>query len=241
MNTLKYFSGQLLKNSGVAQFLPLPLLRRAFAESVDISVTHKYKLACQAIPKNASTTLLNWQLMLDGVLKPGETRGHSKIPGDAYIQSRLLNNSDWRDYRHFAFVRNPFARLVSNYYFRRKANGLLHPHKDASGVRVLKSDLFEEYVRFVCDAPNHMRGSHVRAQHTFLLLPMLDFIGRIENFNDDMRKLIDRYQLPPESYNFIPHLKKGDYGDYREYYNEATRGLVEKHYRKDLDTFGYSF
>ena len=235
---LQYFAQQSLRNSGVAQ-LYRPLLRWSFAKSVNISVTRKYKLAYQAIPKNASTTLLNWQLMLDGILKPGETKGHSKIPGDTYIQSRLLNNSDWRNYRHFTFVRNPFARMVSDYSYRRAA-GVLYPRYDASGAR-LKDYSFEYHVRAVCNTPNHMRDIHLRTQQSLLHFPMLDFIGRIENFSDDMRKIIDRYQLPPESYDLLPHLKKGGYGDYREYYNEVTRKLVEKHYRKDLDTFGYSF
>ena len=220
---------QSLKNSGIAQ-LYSPLLRWSFAKSIEISVIRKYKLAHQEIPKNASTTLYNWQLMLDGILKPGETKGHSGLPKEIYRQSRLLNNSDWRDYKHFTFVRNPFAKLVSHYSYNRDTR-----------PRMFANYSFEEFVRAVCNVPNYMRERHVRTQHSLLHFPMLDFIGRLENFSDDMRKIIDRYQLPPESYDLLPHLKKSDYGDYREHYNEATRKLVEKHYRKDLDTFGYSF
>ena len=182
------------------------------------------------ITKNASTTLYNWLLMLDGILKPGETKGYSGLKKVSRSRFISFNTSDLLNYRHFTFVRNPFARLVSYYSYV----GDTRP-------RMLDNYSFEEYIRTICNIPNHMRDYHVRTQHSLLHFPMLDFIGRIENFSDDIRKIIDRYQLPPESYNFIPHLKRGDYEDYREHYNEATRKLVEKHYRKDLDTFGYSF
>ena len=222
--SLIYFARWSLRNSRIAQ-ISTPLLRWSFTKSINVFASHKYKLVYQGIPKNASSTLYNWQLMLDGVLKPGEYKGHAEISREFIHELNFFNSSDWRDYRHFAFVRNPFARLVSRY-------------SHWNGHEIME---FEEYVRAVCKVPNHMRDRHIRTQLSLLHFPMLDFIGRIENFSDDMRKIIDRYQLPPESYDFLPHLKKGNYGDYRKYYSTATRQLVEKHYRKDLDTFGYSF
>ena len=230
-HSLIYATRWLFRNSSVP--LPPSVLRWSFVGSVNVSFVHKYKLIRQGIPKNASTTLYNWQLMLDGILKPGETKGYTKLSKEGKSQLRFFNTSDLLNYRHFTFVRNPFARLVSSFFSMRDIS--------CTSPEMLHKDHFEEYIRRICNIPNHMQDFHQRTQHSLLYFPTLDFIGQVENFSDDIRKMIDRYQLPPESYDFIPHLKKGKYGDYRKYYSVATRTLVEKHYRKDLDTFGYSF
>ena len=230
--SLIYATRWLFRNSRVP--LPPSVLRWSFVGSVDVSFVHKYKLIRQGIRKNATTTLYNWELMLDGLLKPGETKGHTKLSEKRKAQFKLFNTIDLLDYRHFTFVRNPFARLVSSFFSHWGTSLCTSPE-------TLYKDHFEEYIRTICNIPNHMQNLHQRTQHSLLYFPTLDFIGRIENFSDDMRKMIDRYQLPPESYDLIPHLKKGKYGDYRKYYSTATRTLVEKYYRKDLDTFGYSF
>lgn len=71
------------------------------------------------------------------------------------------------------------------------------------------------------------------------------FIGRFENLAEDLRCLMDILGAPQKSIpkkNFsAERLAKGARKHYSDYYDQATRRLVEDLYTEDLDVLGYEF
>lgn len=68
----------------------------------------------------------------------------------------------------------------------------------------------------------------------------LDFVGRFEQLEDDMRYVIGELRLPLDISNF-PHAKHGNSTDYRSYYGPEERNLVKDISRWEIETFEYRF
>lgn len=135
----------------------------------------------------------------------------------------------------FAFVRNPWDRLVSRHaYLLRKSE-----HPRSREVNALGS--FEAYLRWEL-ARNGQRGG-MRHQVDYVLGPsgdlIVDFIGYFERLEEDFAEICRRIglpaALPPPKRTSTPRK------DYRSFYTEETREMVAKTYSRDIKLFGYTF
>ncbi len=66
-----------------------------------------------------------------------------------------------------------------------------------------------------------------------------DFIGRFENLEEDWKKICKKIGIDyvPLSKNNISKKRK----NYRDYYSEKTKKIVEEMYKEDIKQFGYRF
>ncbi|MBK7362940.1 MAG: sulfotransferase family 2 domain-containing protein [Micavibrio sp.] len=170
--------------------------------------------------------------------------GHS-IPRDI---KQIMYDSEKKDiydnYFKFAFIRNPFDWIVSTYYyikiFENHGN-----HNDVSKLNL--NEFISYYVNYMM--PN--QGFNLKLGVNKCVTPMeyitdnggnliVDFVGRFENLNEDYKEICDKigieYKEPP-IYNVNMSKEK----DYRKYYDNNSRKLVEKLFAKDLEYFKYSF
>ncbi len=141
----------------------------------------------------------------------------------------------WDKYFTFCFVRNPWDRAVSDYkWCTRKARR--------------KHIEFAEFIERVHD-PTLPDPEKVVPQpydnwplYTIEDEIAVDFIGRFENLAQDMRHVCERIGLPFDA-DMFPHAKqmRKPEENYRSWYNDHTRALVAETYRKEIETFGYSF
>jgi hypothetical protein len=151
-------------------------------------------------------------------------------------------------YWSFAFVRNPWARMVSWWSMIHDWN---HSHGPASGkpqenaTRMRGNDMwraassysgFEEFV---------LRGTDElprvgRPQVDYLRAPgrEVDFVGRTESFAEDLQEVERRLGGTP---THVPHRNKSPHGSYRDYFSSAARDKVAQVYAADLEAFGYTF
>ncbi len=144
----------------------------------------------------------------------------------------------------FAFVRNPFDRLVSTYenqvrnpsnfskqFFRK---GM---HKSFWKFGLRPEMTFKEFVQRIHKIPDKNCNWHFKSQYTFIP-ENIDFLGYFENlekdFNEVCRILGEKKELPHKNKS----LKRKNY---RDYYDEETKKLVEERYKTDLKRFGYKF
>ena len=148
------------------------------------------------------------------------------------------------DYYTFAFVRNPFAVLVSG--FRRKRM------PDFGGGEMYKN--FETFVEKALDKETNYIFSRW-TQYEYLSNNgkedgkiLLNHVGKFETFEEDFDIIASDLGIP-ERYATLPRknasTKEKDATNsrayYEEYYTDKARKIVEERYKKDLEYWGYEF
>lgn len=152
----------------------------------------------------------------------------------------------------FAFVRNPWGRLVSCYRdkIRNEVDGYTH-FTIRPGVAncLARFDVFvanmpfDDFVAAVASIPDSKADEHFRSQHTFLTNRRgeltADFVGRYERLADDFDIVRQRTGLPDIE---LPRLQAArTAARYAAYYTPKTREIVADRFRKDIEMFGYEF
>jgi hypothetical protein len=142
-------------------------------------------------------------------------------------------------YFKFAFVRNPFDRIVSAYFYL-DSGGC---NEDDERFRAEHLAPYKgSFATFVEDLPRLLFAPHFRPQVAWLcddrrrLLP--DFVGRYESLERDVSVICNRLGLP---FNDVPILNASKHAFYRSYYDDATRTRVAQAYGEDLELFSYRF
>jgi hypothetical protein len=189
------------------------------------------------LPKTGGASL---ESVLDSI---PDSRGPQKRRHDTLAQI-LEREPEVSSYWIFGFVRNPWARMVSWWSMIDEAL------KSAEAGNTMNQRKFEEYpvwkkVRgydfetFVMRGPDEVL--RLRTPQIDVLTAgdrRADFIGRTENYAEDVNKVREHLGLPVEQ---VPHRHRGTHGHYREYFNPTTRDRVAQLFQKDLDEFGYEF
>jgi len=138
----------------------------------------------------------------------------------------------WDSYRTFAFVRNPWSRLVSLYHYI-----LSHPEV-AHHAEVVRLGSFARYVRWEAAL-----GRGRLHQHADLCdasgRVLVKFVGRFERLEADFEVITRQLGLPVS----LPHENRGLYTerDYRDYYDAELRDFVGRLCARDCELFGYHF
>jgi hypothetical protein len=152
------------------------------------------------------------------------------------------------DYWSFGFVRNPWARMVSWWtmlggVFERAEAG--HPPAIAKIERhpevwLVEGEYRHDFDRFVLEGTERL--PKVGRPQVATLTDRghrVDFVGRLETFDKDLRVVRNRLGLPAE--DPAPHVNRSKHGHYRDYYDKATRARVAKVFADDIEAFGYTF
>ncbi|HKV55770.1 MAG TPA: sulfotransferase family 2 domain-containing protein [Candidatus Binataceae bacterium] len=128
----------------------------------------------------------------------------------------------------FAFVRNPWDRLVSRYAFLLDNVG--HPeHRMVKRMR-----RFEDYVEWEIRQRRMFQCDYVTGPNNQLIV---DFIGYYERLHRDFEHVCACLGIEAE----LPHDNASNHTEYRNYYTPASRELVAEHFRHDIELFGYDF
>lgn len=157
--------------------------------------------------------------------------------------------TNYKNYFKFAFVRNPWSRLVSCYndkiayesghVYERYNNHFIDYLKT---MKVYSENMsFEKFVNVVCNIPDDYAQAHFRSQYSYLvdekgLIP-LEFIGRFEQLSSDFDHLSQKIGVRLE----LPHIRPGKNHNYRDYYTGNTQKMIAARYEKDIDIFKFTF
>jgi hypothetical protein len=155
----------------------------------------------------------------------------------------VFTRREFDEYFKFAFVRNPWDRLVSAYHYLRE--GGCH-EVDRRWAQANLSDYsdFDDFVRRWVNEKNVMRWIHFVPQSYFIhdpgsSQPRIDFIGHYENLQGDFSYITKRLGVVAELKDVNRTRKRRR--DYRDYYTEATRRIVADVYGADIECLGYEF
>lgn len=147
----------------------------------------------------------------------------------------------YRSYFKFAFVRNPYDRIVSIYRRRQDYfSWFTMSFRDFVLNRLPESR--RPLRRLLRSRPERVIEDQFDTQYEYVYDEngrcLVDFVGKYENLRSDFKKICDRAGLQAELpvLNNSLHRKSGTF---EEYYDEETRKMVGEMYAKDFDVFGY--
>jgi hypothetical protein len=186
--------------------------------------------------------------------------------------SYFMETNEYKNYFKFAFVRNPWTRVVAAFRELLRYSPFGTPEvawKAPFGLSYQKIyDCMEGYISFenfinfivnieygellkqvkTCksgytdlDIEKICPNFHWRQQVELLHIPTMeyDFIGKIENSNQDFNYVQERLGL--EKTDLYKDHVTSKY-DYRLYYqNSKTIDLVGEYYKRDIEQFGYTY
>ncbi|MFN0016984.1 MAG: sulfotransferase family protein [Pirellulaceae bacterium] len=262
-----------IRHFGVHHLRSLVTSRVSLPESSYLVDSRQRVIYCP-IMKVACSSLRRWFLRFQG-LSEQEIGDNMRQIAPQY---ELGNYGVWRAAQillnpnvfMFAFVRNPWARLVSAYLNRmltvseisKPILRTIQTCRGAAPEKPLEADAsFEEFVDALgCERPPNF-DAHWRPQHFFLRRNRFDFIGKIESLEEDFRKVQERlrtdlalprlnstpYESPQFNPGFVGRLPPDElrqlpaFPHYRHYYTPTTRDTVGRLYAEDIRMFGYKF
>lgn len=153
----------------------------------------------------------------------------------------------WDAAYRFAFVRNPWDRLVSWWSmietFRPQHEQGRRTNNFFSYV-FSNSRNFEEFIVNCTDDIEDDNGWKcvLRNQIDYMVdergAPMVDFVGRFENLDEDFNHVLANAGWEPRA---LRHHNKTAHRPYQDYYSPRTREIIEKAYATDIAAFGYRF
>ena len=193
------------------------------------------------VPKNAGTSITKALRQTGGYKSPPyESVDHDFemrwMDGESRRVMRAIGEDLWNECFTFAFVRNPWDRLVSGWQFTRQRGK--HEQSFAEFVKDLPSlDTSQE-----SDALERAISTHWHAmpQSDHLVVDgvvTVDFVGHVETLDEDWRAISARIG----SGGAIPRANTSDRGEYRSYFTDDLRAIVDERLHVDATTFGYTF
>ena len=205
-----------------------------FEYDINISLRHKYvyvetaKVGCSTIKDTLQRLELDYPEMLRDDFEDIHRRKYSPLisPSQTCGLDRLLQNPD---FFIFCFVRNPYTRLLS-VYLDKIVRGLPEKGEILIAMGLDPSHLsreisFQEFVDVVCEQSLSQMNPHWRVQYyqTFQDFISYDFIGRLENFQNDCSYVFSKIRE-----------------DYADYYRSEVRhstnssSLLSQFYSTDI-------
>ena len=163
----------------------------------------------------------------------------------------------WGRYFSFAFVRNPWDRVLSFYAFRRQVRQLGPEStlsfkewllRTADRVRsgdhaALNAEFAPHYGAGTVEK-NYPEGWRVKLDNALQMLTdeqgnvIVDVVGRFERLQQDFDAVCDRVGLDRA---VLPHANKTDHDPYWKYYDEESKQIVAELFSRDIAHFTYSF
>lgn len=156
----------------------------------------------------------------------------------------------WEGLFKFAFVRNPFDRVVSAWkmFCDDPRDGAWELEKgilDLTLEEVLQLGLDDNaafghpWYNQITPTPLIRLKNHIlHHTHPYLGLQYVDFIGRFETLQQDFDHVMRQLDLPPAQ---LPKSNWTRRTHYREYFDDQIRQMAEDYYRDEIERFGYTF
>lgn len=185
-------------------------------------VSDKYKFIFVHITKTGGCSVMK-------ALGVHENRDHRP----ALTLKRMIPKK-WEEYYKFSFVRNPWERLVSVYFYCKKRNETIIKSLRQHGKQ------FQTWAPIILGRrkPEYYLASQLSRITDKQGNIMVDFIGRNEYFARDIaiiQEKLNRPLAPPQYVNVSSHKH------YSAYYTPTLIKLVEEVYKEDIEYFNYKY
>ena len=186
-------------------------------------ISRRHKFAFVHIPKTGGTTITSLLLPYLG-RGPKRGKGWQTYYHTFGMHGGIREFNGAKKYFKFAFVRNPWDWLVSLY----KSGAI----KKRAGY--VKRPSWEKMISL-------LSKKHPQPQLSWLTINgkiAVDYIARLEDIDNEVDYIFKKLGL---KYNKIPHRLKRGRPHYTEWYNDKSRKIVARVFRKDIKMFGYKY
>jgi chondroitin 4-sulfotransferase 11 len=157
-----------------------------------------------------------------------------------YFEYEFANPNKFRRYFKFAFVRNPWDRLISTFFFLR-GGGMNENDRLWSERNIAHYPNFGSFVRAWLTEENISTWVHFFPQSHFILdetgSVKVDFVGRFERLDEDFNLVAKKLGCQKS----LPKKNVGEHKHFTSYYDNETREIVARVYARDIKSFGYEF
>ena len=188
----------------------------------------KYRCIFTHIPKAAG-------LSIESALF-SEKVGHKII-----LWYEFYDAQRFKDYFKFTFVRNPFARVVSAFFFLK--NGGLNRFDVQWAEQNLSS--FKDIHEFVYALENRsfatsiLSWQHFTPQYAYVTdlkgRILVDFIGKVETIDIDFQYVCSQLDVRTA----LPHHNRSNHKNFRTYFNDRMYEIIYNLYKIDFRLFDY--
>ena len=200
----------------------------------------KYKFIFIHIPKSAGSSIyfalkpfsdpFALKFISSPLKKIGKPINLGPEPLDAHSTAQEIQSIlglDFENYFKFVFIRNPWERVCSDYYYIRKNNS--HP----AHLKTVNTKDLNEFIS---------KGIYVlRPQCDFIFddsnNQLVDFIGRYENLEEDFNHILEKLKINVQ----LKRINSNYYRNYKEILNKESIELIYERYKKDISIFKYNF
>jgi chondroitin 4-sulfotransferase 11 len=146
-------------------------------------------------------------------------------------ESSHLYSQEWNKYFTFSFVRNPWDRVVSIFFYYQTQR---QRHKLPDNFNAFCSDL-----EVNLDILGHPGLKYTQKKYISIDNQIaVDYVGKVENLQNDFNIICERLGI---EHRILPHIRKTNHKHYSEYYSEENRKKVAEVFREDIETFSYKF
>jgi hypothetical protein len=159
------------------------------------------------------------------------------VPLDLEHAMRMRYPTDlFEDYFKFAFVRHPLGRFMSAW--RNKVVNHNYFGFDSETLsRMQRVENFAAWVATFDLSDLATADHHLALQSRLIDLTQIDYLGRLESFDDDFAAVCHEIGVPVSHVEPLNQTRRED--DEPEPVSDELRSLVTKIYRRDLQVFGY--
>jgi len=142
---------------------------------------------------------------------------------------RLLPRELFRSLFKFAFVRNPWDRLVSWYAYILE-DRQHHRHRTVRGL--------PDFAAFVRSKAGKRRASQWWMLQDSAGRLGVDFVGRYEHLERDIAEVCSRLGIGQRP---LARAKASRHAPFQTFYTPALADFVARHWAREIEAFGYGF
>lgn len=146
-----------------------------------------------------------------------------------------MPKEQWDKAFKFAYVRNPWGKVVSHYHYRVQTNqtglgsGDIEINEWVERSYGIREPSLYDKPRFFMPQLDWISDKSGRL--------IVDHVGRYENLAQDFSELCHMLGIRRK----LPHIRQSPHGHYRNYYSADSKEIIRNWFLKDIEAFGYQF